>query len=111
MVKGHSVDKSNELPYFDKSALLMVFSPCMNMLATITSKRQLTIPSRMFDLLGFKEGQKVLVTEEDGFLVVKPAMRVINKLAGSVKVPTRFASLDIDEMIDRAKKEYHRGRV
>ena len=37
-------------------------------MATITSKRQLTIPAKIFRKLGLKEGEKVKVMEEDGSL-------------------------------------------
>ena len=75
-------------------------------MATITSKRQLTIPSTIFRQLGFKEGEKVIITEEEGVMKVVSALSLIEKLGGSVKVPARYKGLSIDQMIDRAKKEY-----
>lgn len=83
----------------------------MQKVSTITSKRQLTIPSQIFRAAGFKEGQKVLVEEKDGAVVVKPTNSVIERLAGSVKIPARFASLGIEEIIRRAKKEYRESHV
>ena len=83
----------------------------MQKISTITSKRQLTIPSQIFRALGLKEGQRVLIEDKDGAVVVKPVDDVVERLAGSVNVPARFASLDIEEIIRSAKKEYREGRV
>ncbi len=75
-------------------------------MATITSKRQLTIPSSIFRSLGFKEGEKVLISEEDGAMRVVSALSLIEKLAGSVKIPARYKGLSINQMIAKAKEEY-----
>ncbi len=83
----------------------------MEKTSTITSKRQLTIPSCLFRAAGLREGQKVLVSHKDGSIIIKPAIDVVEKLAGSVKVPLRFRVMQIDRIIERAKKEYHEGRV
>lgn len=83
----------------------------MQKVSTITSKRQLTIPSQIFQAVGLKEGQKVLIEDKDGAVVVKPASNVVERLAGSVHVPDRFRSLGIEEIIRRAKKEYRNSRV
>ena len=83
----------------------------MQKVSTISSKRQLTIPSQIFQAVGLKEGQKVLIEEKDGAVVIKPASNVVDRLAGSVKVPARFVALGIEEIIRRAKKEYRDSRV
>lgn len=83
----------------------------MQKVSTISSKRQLTIPSQIFQAVGLKEGQRVLIEDQDGTIVVKPANDVVERLAGSVKIPARFASLGIEEIIRRAKKEYRESRV
>ncbi len=83
----------------------------MQKVSTITSKRQLTIPSRIFRTVGFKEGQRVVIEDKNGTIVVKPADGVVERLAGSVQVPARFVLLEIEEIIRRAKKEYREGRV
>lgn len=79
-------------------------------MATITSKRQLTIPSSIFQRLGFREGEKVLISEEEGAMKVVSALSLIDKLAGSVKIPARYRGLSIDQMIDKAKKEYFKHK-
>lgn len=83
----------------------------MQKVSTITSKRQLTIPSQIFQAVGLKEGQRVLIEDKEGTVVVKPANDVVERLAGSVKVPMRFVSMGIEEIIRRAKKEYRESRV
>ena len=82
----------------------------MQQLATITSKRQLTIPSALFVHLGFVEGQKVLVSEDNGALKVEPALDLVNKLAGSVRVPKKFKGMPIDVMVEKAKADYFIGK-
>jgi len=77
----------------------------MSQLATITSKRQLTIPVQIFDDMQFKKGQKVIVSQEDNYLKVEPALNLIEKLSGSVRVPARFKGKSLDQIISLAKKE------
>ena len=83
----------------------------MEKTSTITSKRQLTIPSRIFRAVGFSEGQKVIITHKNGSIIVQPSSQLVERLAGSVKIPIRFRSMSIDKMIERAKKEYYQHRV
>lgn len=78
----------------------------MPQLATITSKRQLTIPISVFRKLDLMEGQKVLVSEENGSIKIEPALALIDRLAGSVKIPARFRRLSLEEIIEKAKKEH-----
>lgn len=78
----------------------------MQLSATITSKRQLTIPVQLFNRLNLKMGQKVAISEEVGALRIEPMEALLDRLSGSVKVPERFKKLDLDEVIERAKAEY-----
>jgi len=80
----------------------------MNYIATITSKRQFTIPSALFKEAKLKSNQKVLVSlvSADGVLKIEPMKRTVDQLAGSVKVPSRYKGMDIDKMIEKAKLEY-----
>jgi len=82
----------------------------MTQLATITSKRQLTIPAAIFKKVGFSENQKVLVDEEDGEIKIRGAVGYVMSLAGSVKIPKKFKSMDVDEIIEVAKREYFADR-
>ena len=82
----------------------------MNYLATITSKRQFTIPVAIFEELNLQVGQKVIVSEEDGSIKITSALALLDKLAGSVKIPKKYQGMDIDEIIEKAKKEYFRKK-
>lgn len=78
----------------------------MTYVATITSKRQLTIPAELFSRFGLKRGQKVIIAQRDGKLVIKPMIALVESLAGSVPVPKRFQGLEMDQLIQHAKTEY-----
>lgn len=80
----------------------------MNYLATITSKRQLTIPVEVFNTLKLRVGEKVLVLPQDGGFRIAPALRLIDQLAGSVKIPKRFQGLNINGIVKKAKQEHFR---
>lgn len=77
--------------------------------ATITSKRQLTIPVKVFRSLGFEVGDRVVITEEDGALKIKRAVDLVEKLAGSVKIPDELKGVDVDEAIRIAKERRFGG--
>lgn len=78
----------------------------MPQLVTITSKRQFTIPVSIFRELNLKEGEKVLVSRENGAIRVEPVLSLIERLAGSIKVPSKLKGLSPDALIEKAKKEY-----
>ena len=75
-------------------------------LATITSKRQLTIPSRLFKKANLSIGERVIIEEKEGELRIKKALDLVEELAGSVSVPVRLRGVDIDEAIRIAKRRY-----
>ena len=62
----------------------------MQQLATITSKRQLTIPVAIFGELDLKEGERVLVSQEKRKITIQPVKDLVEELAGSVAVPKKF---------------------
>jgi len=82
----------------------------MKQLATITSKRQLTIPSTIFQDLGLKEGERVMVSKEKGKITIQPAKNLVEELAGSVAVPKKFKGLTIDKIIEFTKQEYLKSK-
>lgn len=85
----------------------------MTYLATITSKRQFTIPIELFKLAKLKANQKVMLTLEEpdfGIFKFQPAGNIVDKLAGSITVPKKYRGRDIDEMIKEAKvKRFSKG--
>jgi len=78
----------------------------MQQTATITSKRQLTIPSEIFRRLGLKKGHKVIVSVEGSGLKITPALDLIEKLAGSVETPGNYKNISFNNIIKKAKKDY-----
>lgn len=75
-------------------------------IATITSKRQLTIPASVFKKANLKERSKVLVKEEKGRLIVTPVFDLVEKLAGSLKLLPSWRGKSLETIIEEAKKEY-----
>ena len=82
----------------------------MTQLATITSKKQLTLPSKVFKKAGLRIGQKVIVSEENGHLLITPAEKLVEDLAGSVSIPIRLRGGDIDKVIELSKEKYFRNK-
>lgn len=83
----------------------------MNQLATITSKKQLTLPSGIFQKAQLKEGQKVLVTEENGRIIITPSEKLIEDLADSITPPKKWEGKTPDQIIEESKKEYFRANI
>ena len=73
---------------------------------TITSKRQLTIPISVFEKTNLSIGDKVIVEQMDGGLVIKKALNLVNELGGSVSVPDRFKGANISKALKAAKKRH-----
>lgn len=78
----------------------------MAKIATITGKRQITIPASIFREANLREGQQVLVSQEKGKLYLEPLVDLVEELAGSVKVPPRFKGMSLAQIIRKAKKEH-----
>ena len=77
---------------------------------TITSKRQLTIPVELYELFNLSAGDKMLMYGEDKTIAMEPAASLVERMAGSVKVPKRFKGLSIDKIIQKAKKEHFKNK-
>lgn len=82
----------------------------MSQIATITSKKQLTLPSALFKKVGFKIGQKVIVTAENGSLTITPTEKLVEDLAGSLHMPKKWVGKDLDLIIEEAKNEYFKSK-
>ena len=79
-------------------------------IATITSKRQLTIPVELYELFNLSAGDKMLMYGEDKTITMEPAASLVERLAGSVKIPQRFKGLSAEKIIQKAKKEYFKNK-
>jgi len=78
----------------------------MNQMATITSKKQLTIPAAIFRQAGLEIGQRVIVSEENGSLKITPAELLVEQLAGSVPIPKKWQGKSIKWIKEHAIAEY-----
>lgn len=78
----------------------------MSQMATITSKKQLTIPAEIFRKAGLEIGQRVIVSEENGSLKITSAEKLVDQLAGSVSMPRKWEGKNMDQIIEDAKNEY-----
>jgi len=78
----------------------------MQQYGTVTSKNQITIPAKIARKLNLKAGEKVSIAENKGEIVITPAVALVEKLAGSIKVPKHLKGRDIDELIEEAKEKY-----
>mgnify|MGYP000154622684 CR=1 FL=1 len=76
----------------------------MTVTATITSKRQLTIPIEMYKKLNLSQGDKVVVEDTNEGLVIRKAKAVIDRLSGSVEIPDQLKNIDLDQAIAQAKR-------
>lgn len=82
----------------------------MTQMATITSKKQLTLPAALFHKAGLKVGQKVIVSEENGRLILTPAEKLVEELAGSVPMPRKWKGKNLDKIIEEARDEYFKDK-
>lgn len=83
----------------------------MTKIATITSKKQLTIPAELYRRAKLSEHQKVFVTELHGRLVISPVDDAINELAGILKTPAKWRGKSSEVIILEAKKSYFENRA
>ncbi len=82
----------------------------MSQMATITSKKQLTIPAIIFREAGFKIGERVIFSQENGRVVITSAEKLVEELAGSVPIPKKWQGKDVDQIINEARDEYFREK-
>ena len=79
----------------------------MTYLATITSKRQFTIPVELFKKANLKTSQKVLLSLDDsGVFRVEPMRNLVKELAGSVKVAKSYRGLSLNQIVKKSREDY-----
>ena len=75
--------------------------------ATITSKGQVTIPVEVRKRFGLKEGERIVFTERNGELLVKPKIKnAIKELQNLRKTLPKLSREEIDEMIKESKRAW-----
>lgn len=82
----------------------------MQQYGTVTSKNQITIPAKIAKKLNLQGGEKVSISEKDGDIIITSAVALVEKLAGSVRLPKRWQGKDIDEIIELAKYEHFKKK-
>lgn len=81
----------------------------MTYVATITSKRQFTIPIELFKKANLKTNQKVLVTmDKSGGFKVESLRNLVKELSGSVPLAEEYKGLSLNKMVEKARKNYYR---
>ena len=90
--------------------MLWYYFLTMQQTATITSKRQLTIPVGIFNRLGLKQGHKVIVSLEDEVIKITSASSLVKKLAGSVGIPKEFKGMPVERLVRETKTTYFRNK-
>lgn len=70
----------------------------MTVLATITTKNQLTIPKEITEALNLDEIRKVLVSIKGKTMVIKPLSSKVEKLAGSLAYLSSGRSVDFKKI-------------
>lgn len=78
--------------------------------ATISSKRQITIPSIFFNHFGFSKGDLLVFKKEVDGIKIKKALDLVNEVAGSLEVPEHMKNVDIDEAIRTGKEEHFKNQ-
>ncbi|KKP88447.1 MAG: hypothetical protein UR93_C0013G0007 [Berkelbacteria bacterium GW2011_GWA2_35_9] len=79
--------------------------------ATITSKRQLTIPASIFNELGLSTVRTMVIEKNNNSLVLTPVQNLVNTLAGSITIPKKYQGLSMDKIIENSKTEYFNQQV
>lgn len=74
--------------------------------ATITSKRQITLPVVMFEDLKLSPGQKLTIFRKENGWVMRTAIDSLHSAMGIVKRPKKYLNMDVDEMIKLGKEKY-----
>lgn len=82
----------------------------MNQNATVTSKMQFTIPMNIAKSVGIKSGEKVNVVAQGGQIIITPLRKLVEDIAGSIKIPKQLQGQDIDEAIKQAKLNYFKSK-
>lgn len=78
----------------------------MNKTATITGKRQITIPIKLFKAANLDKNKKVVISQEKNRLIITSAVSLVENLAGSLKMPASWQGKDLEEIIEQSKTDY-----
>lgn len=77
---------------------------------TITSKGQITIPSKVLKSWNLSKGTKLSFKADDKRIIIQKDLEILNRLSGILYDPKRKPVRDLDRLINRAKEKYFRDK-
>lgn len=82
----------------------------MQQLVRISSKRQVTIPSKIYASLGLTQNDNLIFELKDDTVVMRKAQLILDELEGSIPVPKKYMGMPMDLIIRDAKREYFKNK-
>jgi AbrB family looped-hinge helix DNA binding protein len=78
----------------------------------ITSKRQISIPVNVFNSLGLKKGDTLLINVDfdNERIIMEKQEKILNQLAGSLKLPKKYKNKSLEQIVSDAKRNYFRSK-
>lgn len=77
----------------------------------VTSKRQITIPVKLFKELGLKEGDELILRIENNQIILQKAQDQLDSIAGSLPLPSKYQGIPLEMIIREAKSEYFTSKT
>lgn len=72
----------------------------------ITSKRQITIPVKIFNQMGLIKGDQLVLEYSNENIIMKKSQQLLDEVAGTIIPPKKYQNKSIDFIIRDAKREY-----
>lgn len=73
---------------------------------SISSKRQITIPAKIYNHFGLSRGLKLIITIDSDKIILQKAQALLDEVAGTIKLPKRFKNKPLESVVNEAKTEY-----
>ena len=90
----------------DKCSLLFYTFLTMLQTVRISSKRQITIPAKIFNSLGLKKGERLVVRLDARTISMQRGLDLLDELQGSLKLPQKYKGKPESIIIQDAKHEH-----
>ena len=82
----------------------------MTYTATVTSKNQITLPSKLYKKLGLTKGSKITFIDEGKKITVTAQKSIIDNLANSIRIPNYLNNAIIKTAIEKGKSSYFKNK-
>ncbi|MDQ3098222.1 MAG: AbrB/MazE/SpoVT family DNA-binding domain-containing protein [bacterium] len=79
--------------------------------AKISSKRQITIPAKVFNLLRLKEGDELSISVEKNQMIMEKAQSYLDSVAGSLPLPEKYKNKSLEMILAESKSEYFTSKL